>query len=71
MGTCEESAAVSGVAAAAGPSLGLLHAAGVLMDATLANQTPAHVRSVFAPKSPAVDGLDQVSPPSWPMRSEM
>lgn len=50
MGSCEEAAASAGLAAEGAASVGLLHAAGTLMDATLKNQTPTHIRTVFAPK---------------------
>lgn len=60
VGAAEESAAAAGFAAGGGASIGLVHAAGVLADATLANQTAGHVRSVFAPKVAGADGLLQV-----------
>ena len=50
VGCWEEAAGAAASAAAGAASVGLLHAAGTLMDATLANQTPAHIRAVFAPK---------------------
>lgn len=50
VGCWEEAAGAAAAVAAGAASVGLLHAAGTLMDATLANQTPAHIRAVFAPK---------------------
>ncbi|MER6471171.1 SDR family NAD(P)-dependent oxidoreductase [Streptomyces collinus] len=44
------SAALDGVRAAAGPVVTVVHAAGVLDDAVLANLTEEHVRRVLAPK---------------------
>ena len=38
----------------------MLHAGGILNDATLHNQTPAHVRSVFAPKTAGATALLRV-----------
>ena len=40
--------------------LGVLHAGGTLNDATLQNQTPAHVRNVFAPKASGANSIIQV-----------
>ncbi len=42
------------------PLTGVVHAGGVLEDASLRNQTAAHVRHVFAPKLSAALGLAQV-----------
>ncbi len=42
------------------PLTGVVHAGGVLEDASLRNQTAAHVRHVFAPKLSAAMGLGQV-----------
>lgn len=54
----EELAAVLGPAAAAGGAQlqGILHASGVLADATLANQSLAGIRTVFAPKVLPAEG---------------
>lgn len=63
MGVTEEAEAVSALTAAGAPSVGLVHAAGMLADALLANQTPARVRRVFAPKAAAERALSQVTLP--------
>jgi 3-oxoacyl-(acyl-carrier-protein) synthase len=56
------SADLAAVAGAGGPQLsGLLHAGGVLADATVANQTAPGVRAVFAPKAAALQRLDGVT----------
>ena len=46
----------------AGPHVaGVLHAGGVLSDGLLANQTPAGMKAVFAPKVNGVRNLEQYS----------
>lgn len=57
VGSCEEAAAVADSAASWSPAIGLLHASGTLMDATLGNQSLHHVRSTFAPKANALSAL--------------
>lgn len=61
VGVAEEAIAAAALAAASASSVGLAHAAGVLADALLANQKPALVRRVFAPKAAAEQALSQVS----------
>ena len=60
MASREEAAAAAHLAAAAAPSVGLVHAAGTLADAPLGAQTPALLRRVFAPKAGAERVLSQV-----------
>ena len=43
------------------PLAGLIHAGGVLADASLAKQTPQHCRTVFAPKVNAIVNLQAVT----------
>ncbi len=40
---------------------GVLHAGGILLDAPLAQQTPRHIRTVFAPKANGLQSLLQVN----------
>lgn len=61
VGVREEAANAATLTAAGAPSVGLVHAAGVLADALLSNQTPALVRRVFAPKAAAEQALSQVT----------
>ena len=57
MSSCEDRAAM--LTGLHSGQLGLLHAGGVLEDATICNQTSAGVRSVFAPKVDAILGWQQ------------
>ena len=70
---CDASAAADlpAALAAGGPQMaGLLHAGGVLADATVANQTAAGVKTVFAPKASALERLDGLTN-LHPMRTSL
>ena len=45
------------------PLVGLIHAGGILRDATLRQQTAQHVRDGFAPKAANVQAMHQVQRP--------
>ncbi|MFI2435997.1 SDR family NAD(P)-dependent oxidoreductase [Streptomyces sp. NPDC018693] len=57
-------AALDAVRRAAGPITGVVHAAGILDDATLANLTDTHVRRVLAPKVLGTALLTELVPES-------
>jgi NADPH:quinone reductase-like Zn-dependent oxidoreductase/acyl carrier protein len=50
----EEALLLSGACGQSRPVVGLVHAAGVLADATLRNQTVSGIRGAFGPKGPAL-----------------
>lgn len=60
MGSREELLHVLMPPGAAQPLTGVIHAGGVLRDATLHQQTAQHVRDVFAPKAANLQTLQQV-----------
>lgn len=51
--------------------MGILHASGILHDALIAQQTPALVRVVYAPKAAGGKALMRVCPPAHALQADV